>query len=136
MTRKPAPTASPVGELDRAVLAPDHERAEEEERTALPARGPASASEPATAARRDERRAGVQREPQLLGHVFFLGTEIDEGERRQGLGLKNSAQLQIRSRATAEQQRHQASRSRSQTNRHLLHRELPLAMHLRRHRYG
>ena len=35
-----------------------------------------------------EHRTGVQREPQLLGHVFFLGTEIDEGERRQGLGLK------------------------------------------------
>ena len=35
-----------------------------------------------------ERRTGVKREPQLLGHVFFLGTEIGEGERRQGLGLK------------------------------------------------
>ncbi len=135
MTRKPAlidvPSANSTARCSLQIISALSSRSS----APRVRRGTRDREEASEAAGRDERHTCVEREPLLLGHVFFLGTEIDEGERRQGLGLKKLL-AQTPSSATAEQQRHQASRSCSQTNRHLLHRELPLAMHLRLHRYG
>ena len=124
----------PVGKLDGSVLAPDHQCTKEDQRTEVRA-FTREREETRNRARHDKGRTGVEREPQVLGHVFFLGTDFGEGERRQGRGLKKLL-AKVPGSAAAEQQRNQTTRGCGQTNRHLLHRELPLAMHLRLHRYG
>ena len=136
MTRKPAPIAVPSAKSTVRWTAPDHQRAEQEDRLPGSGRCPASRERTSDRTRRGEHRPGVKREP-LAGWPRVVSRHRDwRGREAARPRAGKLCYFEVPSCTAAEQQCHQAKRSSSQTHRHLLHRELPLAMHLRLHRYG